>query len=116
MPRALHVCPTSGCPNLVEEGRCATCKARASQLRGSAASRGYGTAWAKRRRAYLIRHPICTLCPRQATVADHYPESRRELVAAGVPDPDADHRLRALCAPCHASETARNQPGGWNAR
>lgn len=27
--------------------------------------------------------------------------TRAELVAQGVPDPDADHRLRPLCTPCH---------------
>jgi 5-methylcytosine-specific restriction protein A len=116
MAHALRVCPTARCPNLTDGGRCVDCRAKASRLRGSASSRGYGTAWARRRRAYLVRHPICTLCPRQATVADHHPISRRDLVDAGVPDPDADHRLRPLCTPCHASETARNQPGGWNAR
>lgn len=51
-----------------------------------------------------------------ATVADHHPTSRRELLTQGVTDPDADHRLRPLCTTCHNRETARNQPGGWNAR
>jgi hypothetical protein len=49
-------------------------------------------------------------------VPDHHPRSRRELIAAGVADPDADEYLRPLCAPCHNPETARNQPGGWNRR
>lgn len=115
MPRALRVCPTSGCSELTNGGRCTTCKARAETIRGNAASRGYGSTWARRRAAYLRRHPLCALCPAQASVADHYPTSRRDLVAQGVPDPDAEHRLRPLCTPCHASETSRHQPGGWNA-
>jgi hypothetical protein len=34
------------------------------------------------------------LCGRRATVADHYPETRRSLVDRGIPDPDAWHWLR----------------------
>lgn len=64
-----------------------------------------------------MRDPICVVCGVAfATVADHWPTSRRELVEQGVANPDAPHRLRALCASCHGSETAREQPGGWNRR
>ncbi|MEU8131949.1 hypothetical protein [Streptodolium elevatio] len=55
------------------------------------------------------------LCAHPATVADHFPSSRRQLIAAGVADPDAPERLRALCSPCHNRETAKRQPGGWAA-
>lgn len=115
MPRALKTCPTPGCPELVPSGRCDGCTARAEQARGTAAQRGYGSRWARKRRAYLTAHPICLLCGGIASVADHYPTSRRDLVAQGVADPDADHRLRPLCASCHGRETAQHQPGGWAA-
>ena len=116
MPRSLKPCTAPGCPELVTSGRCANHRRQAERTRGTAAQRGYDHRWARRRAAYLRRHPLCRLCPAPATVADHYPVSRRDLVAQGVPDPDADHRLRPLCASCHGKETAAHQPGGWHAR
>jgi hypothetical protein len=47
-------------------------------------------------------------------VPDHHPVSRRQLVAIGVVDPDADEHLRPLCDACHGAETSRHQPGGWH--
>jgi 5-methylcytosine-specific restriction protein A len=114
--RALKVCSTPTCPELVPTGRCTECTRKAEQQRGSAAARGYDPRWARRRAAYLVRHPFCCIDGAVATVADHYPLSRRELVAQGVRDPDADHRLRPLCASCHSKQTAEHQPGGWNIR
>jgi 5-methylcytosine-specific restriction endonuclease McrA len=32
--------------------------------------------------------------------------SRRDLVEAGVVDPDADQWLQARCTPCHSKRTA----------
>lgn len=117
-PLRIQVCSVPGCPELTKGGRCADHQRAAEQQRGSAAQRGYGgRAWRVARRAVLRRDPVCVLCHKQfATVADHWPTSRRDLLAAGVADPDAPHRLRALCASCHGSETAREQPGGWNRR
>jgi 5-methylcytosine-specific restriction protein A len=50
-----------------------------------------------------------------ATVADHWPLSRRELAERGM-DPDDPAHGRGLCHGCHSKETAINQPGGFNAR
>lgn len=112
-------CTTPGCTGRSDQGgRCDACRARrrigVDQARGTAADRGYGRRWRARRPDYLARHPRCALCGRASTVPDHYPRSRRELVAAGVLDPDADEYLRPLCDPCHRAETARHQPGGWH--
>jgi 5-methylcytosine-specific restriction enzyme A len=114
----LTVCTVAGCPTLCTGGRCTEHKRAADRQRGSAAERGYGSkAWRFARRVVLRRDPICVLCKRAfSTLADHWPISRRELVAMGVRDPDAPHRLRGLCGPCHSRETAREQPGGWNRR
>lgn len=114
--RALTICTTPGCPEYTDSGRCDGCRTEAEQRRGSARQRGYGgRAWSRSRRAVLQRDPLCVLgCGRPATVADHWPVSRRDLVAQGVADPDAPHRMRGVCVPCHSSETAREQPGGWN--
>jgi 5-methylcytosine-specific restriction protein A len=46
--------------------------------------------------------------------ADHWPLSRRQLAAQGMNPNDPKHG-RGLCTPCHSRETARDQPGGWNA-
>jgi len=107
-------CRVPGCPGL--GGACDRHAKAVEERRGSRQARGYDAVWERVRRRYLSRHPICCLCGAMAVVADHYPTSRRDLVAAGVPDPDAEHRLRPLCLPCHRVETNRHQPGGWNAR
>lgn len=116
--KRVSVCSVAGCPTLTQDGRCDAHKRAAEQQRGSAAERGYsGAAWSQARRIVLRRDPICVLCGRAfSTIADHWPVSRKDLLAQGVRDPDAPHRLRGLCASCHGKETAREQPGGWNRR
>lgn len=120
MPTRPHnPCSTPGCVSRAPTGgRCETCRSRRRTImdaqRGTSTERGYDAAWRATRLDYLTRHPWCRLCGHVATVADHHPTSRRDLVTAGVPDPDTDHRLRPLCDRCHRTETARNQPGGWN--
>jgi len=115
--RPLQPCTTPGCPGRATTGRCPHCRAGRQLNRRlkveTAAERGYGAAWRRLRRDYLQRHPVCVLCRRMATIPDHYPRSRKQLLAAGVADPDADEYLRPLCDPCHRSETGRRQPGGW---
>jgi 5-methylcytosine-specific restriction protein A len=82
-------------------------------VRPSAAARGYDEAWRRRRLDFLVTHPVCRLCGMAATIPDHFPQSRKQLVAAGVVDPDDERYLRPLCEPCHRTETAKRQPGGW---
>ncbi|MEV4020184.1 hypothetical protein AB0J35_57880 [Nonomuraea angiospora] len=110
-------CTTPGCDQLTTGGRCSTCAAEAEEQRGTAAERGYGQAHRDRFRTGVLRkHPTCVLCrARPATVADHYPLSRRQLVAQSL-DPNDPQYGRGLCDTCHGQETASRQPGGWNAR
>ena len=103
-------------------GRCRRCLAqtrkRSDIQRGDATQRGYGTDHRNRFRAGVLTvNPWCVLCGKQATVADHYPQSRRELVAAGL-DPNDPQYGRGLCQPCHSKATAEYpaQRGGWNAK
>ncbi|BBC30010.1 hypothetical protein SGFS_013040 [Streptomyces graminofaciens] len=121
-----RVCSTPGCPEYTQGGRCDGCRAKAEKQRGTARQRGYGgPGWQAARRAVLERDRLCVCtddghahdgpCRQPATVADHYPDERRDLVAAGVPDPDSPHRLRGICAGCHGRKTAVSTPGGWNA-
>lgn len=56
---------------------------------------------------------MCVLCKRAPSVhAEHWPLSRRELVAAGLDLDDPQHGR--LCGPCHSKHTASEQPGGCN--
>lgn len=129
MPRrTMTVCSVPGCPELTTGGRCDEHKRQAERRRGGYAQRGGGNQprWRRIRNRVLERDPLCTCtdeahghgprCLDPATVADHYPTSKRELVAQGVPDPDAMRRLRGLCASCHGKHTAATSPGGWNAQ
>lgn len=121
MPRrALTTCSTPACPELVTGGRCAGCGKQAEARRGNFRQRGYRRGHDKRfRPGVLARDVNCVLCITAgqwvtATVADHYPLSRRELAERGM-DPDDPAHGRGLCKPCHDAETAEHQPGGWNA-
>jgi 5-methylcytosine-specific restriction protein A len=129
MPRALKVCSTPSCPALVESGRCDECNTTADRARGTSRERGYNsTRWRTRRKATLMRDPLCTChdrshghgvdCLAPSSVADHYPTSRKDLIAQGVVDPDALDRLRGICRSCHSKATATTsgQEGGWNRR
>jgi 5-methylcytosine-specific restriction protein A len=113
--RALTVCSVPGCPTLTDTGRCPEHRAEAERARGTARQRGYGRQHEQRfRPAVLARDPVCVLCQKApAAHADHYPLSRRELVAAGL-DPDDPRHGRGLCGPCHSRHTAQEQPGGWH--
>ena len=101
--RASRPCATDGCHQLVQAGQtwCGDCdRARervVDERRGTAAQRGYGSRGHRRfRRLVLARDPICVLCGSIATEADHWPMSRRDLVAAGL-DPNDPVRGRGLC-------------------
>jgi len=123
--RALTICPTPGCPEYTQGGRCPGCQTKAEQRRGTSSQRGYGSRHRTTfRAAVLARDPHCVCtesghghdgpCGQPSRHADHHPLSRRELVDSGQ-DPDDPRHGRGLCGPCHSAETARHQPGGWAA-
>ena len=113
---ASRVCPVPGCPALTQGGRCAQHRQQADQARGTASQRGYSSKGHALFRANVLRRdPVCLLCTAApATVADHWPLSRKQLLAQGL-NPNDPQRGRGLCKPCHDRETAQHQPGGWNA-
>lgn len=117
MPRAKRVCSTPGCATLTASGesRCQECRARAEKDRRPSGN-PYSSAGHRAFRAeVLARDVLCVLCEvRLATVADHYPLERRELVLRHM-DPNDPEYGRGLCAGCHNSKTARTAPGGWAA-
>ncbi len=112
------VCPVPGCPTLTAGGRCPA--HGKPDRRPNASQRGYGARWQKIRSAFLAAHPLCAgvdgehhpHCDGQATVPDHAPLTRRELVARGVADPDAWEYLVPLSTACHGWKTVRYD-GGW---
>lgn len=115
--RALTICNAAGCTTKIPQGqgKCGPCRAQAD-----AARRPHGNPYSTAghlafRAAVLHRDPICVLCDiRVATVADHYPEERAQLVEMGL-DPNDPERGRGLCKQCHDEHTAKTSPGGWNA-
>ena len=107
--RARRVCPHCRTV-LTGAGGCPTCRARREARTPDYAYTD--PAWRARAAAYLSTHPWCVLCGARATIPDHYPVRRRDLVRMGSPDPDTDDHLRPLCARCHGRETAKRQPGG----
>lgn len=113
--RPLKPCTAPGCPIRTHSGRCIQHTKLAGQQRTHWRTL-YGDDWPRRRLEYLSANPVCVLCGRMASVADHYPRGIRLLIKQNNPDLHADRHLRALCASCHSRETGRLQPGGWNAR
>jgi 5-methylcytosine-specific restriction protein A len=113
----MRVCSKPGCPTIYDsnDSRCTTHQriARASRTDNSVySSKGHRTF----RTSVLNTDPICVECGNaQATVADHHPLTRRELVDAGLNPNDPQHG-RGLCAVCHNKHTAHTSPGGWNDR
>lgn len=110
------VCNAKGCPILVDQGvrLCLSCSLHAEQRRGTSTARGYDRRHRRRfREGVLARDPICVMCLRRpSTEADHYPRSKRELIADGLDSNDPRYG-RGLCKPCHSRETATHQPGGF---
>ncbi|MEU9405048.1 holin [Streptomyces sp. NPDC048281] len=126
MPRrtAWRVCNVPGCPEYTRHSKCDDHRGEAEQQRGSARQRGYDVEHEQRfRKPVLLRDPTCVCtdeghghsspCGQPSRHADHYPQDRRALAAAGL-DPNDPRYGRGLCGPCHSSHTAAEQPGGWH--
>jgi len=104
-------CTQPGCPNRAEVG--GKCRAHARERerqRGSAASRGYGAEWRRKRATYLAEHPWCVDCLAKgqyvpATEVDHViPLSR-----GGADEPS---NYAGRCKPHHSAKTMRESVGG----
>lgn len=121
-----HPCTYPGCRCLVRgaSARCSQHQAQTRQAvdaaRGSAASRGYDSAWRKASAAYLREHPRCEDCRDRArvtaaTCVDHVVPFRVNGVTNWRLKWDRNN-WRASCAPCHSAKTARADGGFGNAR
>lgn len=113
-----RICSLPGCPVIHDGTGGSRCPEHTRQAKQDhwARTRAYSS---REHRAFreqvLTKDPVCVLCSMAvSTVADHYPHSREDLITLGMNPNDPRHG-RGLCKPCHDTETARNQPGGWNA-
>lgn len=110
----MAVCSTPGCPTLVARGYCEKHhkerRRQSDQRRPDATARGYDRKHRADRKAYFAQHPLCqdpSGCIAPATDLDHID---------GNPFNRDWSNYRGLCGHHHKLRTARDQPGGWNAR
>ena len=114
----MRVCNVPGCPTIFD-GTGGRCPAHAQAARAKRVdNKPYSTkAHQDFRTSVLRRDRICVIpgCSKRSTVADHYPRTRRELVALNA-DPNDPQYGRGLCTHHHNTHTARTSPGGWHAQ
>lgn len=120
-PCSEHAAPgSSKCPTHTTHAR------RASDRRRESGGRRYDREHYERfRPGVLAAYPNCACeyddchglgrCFTPSTIADHYPRTKRALIAAGD-DPNDPQYGRGLCKHCHDHHTAITSPGGWNDR
>ncbi|WP_186275807.1 HNH endonuclease [Burkholderia gladioli] len=120
--RPSHPCRHPGCGVLIAssapycELHTRQTRRESDQRRGSSTARGYGSKWRAARAVFLRENPLCVAC-REANLI--------------VPATDVDHIIphrgdqklfwsrsnwQALCHPCHARKTAREDGGFSNER
>lgn len=101
--RGFKFCSVPGCPSMAAPGRscCAKHQAerqqRIDQQRGSAAARGYDSAWQRVQAEKLEAAPWCERCGSKATLVHH----RTPIRQGGARLDPAN--LESLCACCHAA-------------
>lgn len=94
-------CSFPGCPELVDQGRCAKHRSRRQrELRKDHFWRDYGARWRRIRDRVLLREPVCRRCGAPATEVDH-------IVPLRFTRSHLEHNLQPLCKSCHSSKTAR---------
>lgn len=128
----MAICATPGCPCVVERGHCADHRRKRDQRRGSAASRGYDSAWQRCRAAFYAALVAADVVPACGATLPDVPSTGDSLCAQegrlvleeldcdhiqphdGQSDPRFwDHRnLQLLChGRCHSRKTATKDGG-----
>jgi 5-methylcytosine-specific restriction enzyme A len=89
----------------IKGGLCTRHYKQADVRRGNSSERGYDQRHRDRfRDPVLAKYPYCP-CGEPATVADHYPIDRRDLMKMRL-DPNDPQYGRGLCKRCHDKYTA----------
>jgi len=102
-------------PLTLQQRSAATAGTDHAQQRRTSCQRGYGYAWQKYRRAFLMmpEHAVCAECQREpASHVDH------RTPVSGADDPNFwnPENHQGLCPGCHARKTARDDGGFGNAK
>ena len=111
MPIApMPYCLAPDCRVRVPRGYCLEHRRAVERMRGSAAARGYGRAWAAYSRRRLLAHPFCVRCAARrlrtpATVTDHVLDARTHPDRFW--DPTNHQSLCHACNVAKAREAAR---------
>ena len=103
--KPMKYCRRSGCPQLVRSPD-VYCKAhqRYNTRRNKRADLFYKRgAWARCRKQFLRRHPLCAMCKRIASVVDHIIPR-----AEGGADYDPEN-LQSLCVSCHSKKSLKDR-------
>lgn len=109
-------CSYPGCPELTVGQYCDKHQKQVTkaydQRRGSAASRGYDSRWAKARKRYLREHPLCVECLKAGkltpgNVVDHKDPHKGDKVKFWT-----ESNWQSLCKRCHDTKTAK-EDGRW---
>lgn len=109
-------CRHPGCPNLTDGSYCPTHskqeQKRYDTQRGTAAQRGYGSAWTKVRARKLRDNPLCERCEAEGRVRPatrvHHADRDAHNNAAG--------NLISICRACHEAEHKGDRFGNDNRR
>ena len=103
-------CKHPGCAALIPPGSryCERHKEMHPEEARPAAERGYGPAWQKARKAFLLVHPLCEECRKagryiKATDVDHIVPHRGDMKLFWD-----ESNWQALCHSCHSKKTRRS--------
>jgi 5-methylcytosine-specific restriction protein A len=100
--RPLKQCSGPACGATTDGPYCAAHSVRLED-RGSAAARGYGHRWRKRRLHWLSQHPLCARCEEKDLVKPATDVHHRKPLSEGGADDESNYE--SLCHECHSAET-----------
>ena len=112
----MHECFYPGCHQLTKDRYCDKHKKATEIRRGSAASRGYGSKWAKARAAFLASHPVCQ-CPECTSSGQPLPADVVDHIIPHRGDPKLfwdTKNWQAMNHVCHNRKTAKENGGFGN--
>ena len=96
-------CSYPGCPNLTETKYCEAHKALEPTLYTVGSKNPFYRSyeWKKKRSEFLLNHPFCVLCGREAKIVDHIVP-----ITLGGATLD-DENLQSMCWSCHSKKSIK---------